>query len=224
MAGTGPVVMAGGWCAGALLRCSLALRPLGTRPTLPLLAQVCLDRHAPAYYTESTEEAAASTESFINYVRAKGMPRLQPAIIPRFLPTCTPQLLGLLGRLAEQHGVAVSSHISESYDEAAFSQQLETQGCSEAEVFDAAGLLRPQARWQRRGRAAAEGVSCCCCAVLLNERASECTSCFLAGVAWSHPSSAASPSSGPARRCLRTACCWAMPSWHCLQRGAPPLR
>lgn len=107
-----------------------------------------MDRHGgPDLYVESTEQAAASAEAFIRYVRAKQLPRLEPALTPRFLPTCTPVLLRALGELAVRYDVAVQSHIRESYDEVEFVGQLEEagQGASEAEMFDAAGLLTSKA-------------------------------------------------------------------------------
>ncbi|EFN55526.1 hypothetical protein CHLNCDRAFT_8558, partial [Chlorella variabilis] len=109
---------------------------------------VSMDRHGgPDLYVESTEQAAASAEAFIRYVRAKQLPRLEPALTPRFLPTCTPVLLRALGELAVRYDVAVQSHIRESYDEVEFVGQLEEagQGASEAEMFDAAGLLTSKA-------------------------------------------------------------------------------
>lgn len=103
-----------------------------------------MDRHGgPGGYVEGTDEAVAAAADFVRYVRAKGLPRLQPALTPRFLPTCTPRLLRALGDLAAAHDVVVQSHICESYDEAAFVASLEEAagGASEAELFDAAGLL-----------------------------------------------------------------------------------
>jgi guanine deaminase len=104
-----------------------------------------MDRNGgPGAYVETIEQALANAESFITYVRRKNLPRLQPALTPRFLPTCTPALLRGLGQLAATHAVLVQSHIRESYDEEAFVRQLEeAQGgaVSEAELFDAASLL-----------------------------------------------------------------------------------
>ena len=45
---------------------------------------------------------------------------MHPVVTPRFVPTCTPQLLQALGRLAAREGCRVQSHISESLDNQAF--------------------------------------------------------------------------------------------------------
>jgi len=65
---------------------------------------------------------------------------VSPVITPRFLPTCTKELLSGLGKLAAKHSVAVQSHLSESVDEVAFSASL-FPNLSDAQAFCAAGLL-----------------------------------------------------------------------------------
>lgn len=67
----------------------------------------CVDREAPPGCLESTEEAVAGTEALILYIRAKGLPRLQPLVMPRFIPTCTRGLLRALGDLTAKHDVNV---------------------------------------------------------------------------------------------------------------------
>ena len=49
---------------------------------------------------------------------------MHPVITPRFVPTCTPELLQGLGALAAQHRCHVQSHISESLDNQAFVAEL----------------------------------------------------------------------------------------------------
>ena len=100
-----------------------------------------MDRGAPPGYVESTEEALASAAAFDDYVRAKGSALLAAALTPRFVPTCTPELLGGLGALAGERGLRVQSHISESYDQVAAVEALHPGGGGDAALFDAAGLL-----------------------------------------------------------------------------------
>ena len=56
--------------------------------------------------------------------RALDSPLVQPVITPRFVPTCSPELLARLGALARQHNCHVQSHISESLDNDAFVAQV----------------------------------------------------------------------------------------------------
>lgn len=82
-----------------------------------------MDRHCPDYYLESTESALKDTEDFIAYTqrraRETAFPHLvQPVVTPRFVPTCSHELLSGLGKLAEKYDCMIQSHLSESIDEA----------------------------------------------------------------------------------------------------------
>lgn len=107
------------------------------------LGKPCMDRETPPGSLESTENAVADTEALIRYVRGKGLSRLEPLVMPRFIPTCTCPLLRALGQLAAEHSVNVHSHIHEAYDEEEFAAAVEGggQAVDEAAIFDEAGLL-----------------------------------------------------------------------------------
>jgi len=52
------------------------------------------------------------------FVQSKGCDRVLAAVVPRFIPTCSQQLLEGLGALAqEQGGLHIHTHISESRSE-----------------------------------------------------------------------------------------------------------
>jgi len=118
-----------------------------------VVGKVCMDRHGGKFddggedYEETTEAALAGTRECVEYVRqrqpgASGPARLvQPCVVPRFVPTCTPELLRGLGQLAAEAGDCwVQSHVSETPDQMAFVDSLHPgQRCTE--IFDAAGLL-----------------------------------------------------------------------------------
>ncbi|KAK9853899.1 hypothetical protein WJX84_011060 [Apatococcus fuscideae] len=110
------------------------------------IGKVCMDRHSAEGYQETTQEALAETEAFLQWIEELGDERIQAAITPRFVPTCTPELLAGLGQLAAKYDSAVQSHISESFDEVEFSQALhpEVDG-RDIELFERAGLLRNRA-------------------------------------------------------------------------------
>ncbi len=85
-----------------------------------LIGRVAMDNpdQCPAYYRDaSAGVAAAETRAFIEYVRS--MPGneaeiVRPVITPRFIPSCTDELLLSLGRLAGETGCHVQTHCSES--------------------------------------------------------------------------------------------------------------
>ena len=78
---------------------------------------ICCCRNSAEGYQESTEVALAETEAFLDWIRGLGDERIQAAVTPRFVPTCTPQLLAGLAQLAHKYDTAIQSHISESFDE-----------------------------------------------------------------------------------------------------------
>jgi len=66
---------------------------------------------------------------------------VQPAVTPRFAPTCSPQLLKGLGELVLQTGVRVQSHICEQKDEVEYTLSLFPDHVHCANIFDKNGLL-----------------------------------------------------------------------------------
>ena len=74
-------------------------------------------RQSPDGYTESTADSLADTKAFIKWVQQLGDDKIEAVVTPRFVPTCTPELLQGLGKLAADLNTPIQSHISESFDE-----------------------------------------------------------------------------------------------------------
>jgi guanine deaminase len=110
-----------------------------------LIGRVAMDNAAqcPAYYRDPSAALAESeTRSFIDYVRSipgneSGL--VLPAITPRFIPSCTDELLERLGRLTRETRCHVQTHCSESDWEHAF--VLERYGVTDTAALDRLGLL-----------------------------------------------------------------------------------
>jgi guanine deaminase len=98
-----------------------------------LLGQICLEYgqrafvgkvamdnpdQCPDFYCEPSASAGiAATEAFINGVKALPNNRsglVQPVVTPRFIPSCTDEMLHGLGSLASQYDCHVQTHCSES--------------------------------------------------------------------------------------------------------------
>lgn len=77
------------------------------------------------YLFEGVEGAAHQS----NTCRDLKSTLVEPVITPRFVPTCTPELLQGLGQIAAETGAPVQSHISESLDEVAFATHLHPEAC-----------------------------------------------------------------------------------------------
>jgi guanine deaminase len=68
-------------------------------------------------------------------------PLVMPVVTPRFVPTCTSQMMSELGRISRKYGLPVQSHLSESKGEIAWVAELHPECTSYAEVYKAYGLL-----------------------------------------------------------------------------------
>ena len=110
-----------------------------------LIGRVAMDDpgQCPAYYRDlDAGTAAAETRSFIGHVRS--MPGNEsglvlPVITPRFIPSCTDELLRGLGRLAQETGCHVQTHCSESDWAHAF--VLARYGVTDTTALERFGLL-----------------------------------------------------------------------------------
>jgi guanine deaminase len=92
------------------------------------IGKVCADQNSPDFYIETTDESVRNTEEFINYVHHMQKGRdivgtnalIHPVITPRFIPTCSINLLSQLGQLTKKYDVHVQSHIAETADQVTF--------------------------------------------------------------------------------------------------------
>src|SRR5699024_9785665 len=97
----------------------------------------------PAYYRDESATAALNeTENFIHEVanlnENQTIP-VTPVITPRFLPSCTDDVLAGQGKLASKYDLPIQSHCSESDWENGYA--LATHGKRDATVLDEFGLL-----------------------------------------------------------------------------------
>lgn len=110
-----------------------------------LIGRVAMDDpiQCPPYYRDASAAAAlADTSRFIDYVRrlpGNSAGRIQPVITPRFIPSCSDELLQSLGKLAQTTGCHVQTHCSESDWEHGF--VIDRCGVSDAAALARFGLL-----------------------------------------------------------------------------------
>lgn len=115
------------------------------RPQRALIGRVAMDdaSQCPDFYRDpSAMVAEAETRAFIAYVRS--MPGnqsglIKPVITPRFIPSCTDELLRRLGMLVRETGCHVQTHCSESDWEHDY--VLKRCGKSDTAALDSFGLL-----------------------------------------------------------------------------------
>jgi guanine deaminase len=109
-----------------------------------LIGRVAMDNpdQCPDFYRDrSAEIAERETREFITYVRSlRGSQGLiYPVITPRFIPSCTDNLLDRLGRLARETRCHVQTHCSESDWQHQY--VLDRYGRTDTAALDSFGLL-----------------------------------------------------------------------------------
>jgi guanine deaminase len=103
------------------------------------VGKVNMDQNSPPRLKEHTEASLTSTEEFIRNTLQSGS-LVKPIITPRFVPTCSPELLRGLGDLAEKYKLPVQSHLNENKGEIAWVNALHPNS-SYAQVYNEYGLF-----------------------------------------------------------------------------------
>lgn len=92
-------------------------------------------------YVETTTQSVEDTEEFVDHVQRLDDPLATPVITPRFVPTCTPELMRTLGDISDRETLPVQTHMSENKGEIAWVKELHPECSSYADVYDQHGLL-----------------------------------------------------------------------------------
>lgn len=107
------------------------------------VGKVNMDRNCPPFYIEPTEVSLSETVRFIEETQDR-WPLIKPIITPRFVPTCTAELMQGLGDISRKYGVPVQSHLSENTGENAWVKELHPDIKDYASVYDTYGLFGQQ--------------------------------------------------------------------------------
>ena len=103
------------------------------------VGKVNMDRNAPPYLCETTEESKQETLRWLE--ACKRFTLVKPILTPRFAPSCSPELLTFLGKLKAERDLPVQSHLSENIGEIALVGQLFPECPQYWEVYDKYGLF-----------------------------------------------------------------------------------
>lgn len=109
------------------------------------VGRVAMDDHSqcPDYYRdESTMQGLRDSETSIETIRqlsGNESERVKPIITPRFIPSCTDEMLEGLGDLARSYNCAIQTHCSESDWEHQY--VIDRTGLRDTEALDKFGLL-----------------------------------------------------------------------------------
>ena len=104
------------------------------------VGKVNMDRNGlPGKLQETTEESVRET---LRWLDACHFEHIKPIITPRFTPSCTNGLMTQLGKLANERGLYVQSHLSESTNEIAWVKELHPECSQYWETYDKYGLWK----------------------------------------------------------------------------------
>ena len=105
-----------------------------------LVGKVAMNRNCPEGLSESVEDMLQGNEALIEEFN-KPDALVRPIITPRFIPSCTPEMLRACGRLAAKYLLPVQSHLSENKDEIAWVKTLEPDSTCYGDAYDRYGLF-----------------------------------------------------------------------------------
>ena len=112
-----------------------------------LVGKVAMNRNCPDTLCEDVDAAVAGYEQLIaeftqtSNLNPQTSNLVRPIITPRFVPSCTPELLKACGELAKKYQLPVQSHLSENVSEIAWVAELEPDSESYGDAYNHYGLF-----------------------------------------------------------------------------------
>lgn len=125
-------------CLVSSLILAEAMQSAGIRAFIGKLSMDTSSR--PTYVEASTEASLSSAKSFVDrcrHIMAQMPPhqrRIEPVLTPRFVPTCSDELLGGLGDLSRLESLRVQSHLAEAHDQVEWVRS--ERGAEDIDIFD----------------------------------------------------------------------------------------
>lgn len=104
------------------------------------VGKVNMDRNAPDNIIQTAEDSLRETEEILKECADK-YEGVKPIITPRFVPTCSKELLMGLGKLAKKYNAPVQSHLCENFGEIEFVRELHPECENYASVYNDTGLF-----------------------------------------------------------------------------------
>ncbi len=106
-----------------------------------MVGKVNMDRNCPDTLGEGSAEASdRHTRDWLRRIQGR-YERTTPILTPRFIPSCTDDLMERLGRIQKETGLPVQSHLSENPGEIAWVQELCPFSKFYGDAYDAFGLF-----------------------------------------------------------------------------------
>ena len=105
-----------------------------------MVGKVAMNRNCPPELSETVEDMIEGNEALIaEFYNPDALVR--PIITPRFVPSCTPEMLQACGNLAAKYQMPVQSHLSENISEIELVQNLEKESSNYGDAYNRYGLF-----------------------------------------------------------------------------------
>ena len=104
------------------------------------VGKVNMDRNCLDYLVEGTEKSIGDTESWVHSTLNR-FEHTKPILTPRFLPTCSDELMRALRRIQEKYSLPIQSHISENPTEIELVKALYPKAAFYGDAYDSFGLF-----------------------------------------------------------------------------------
>lgn len=105
-----------------------------------LVGKVCMNRNSPESLTESVEDAVRGMEMLAETYKDREA-LVRPIVTPRFIPSCTPEMLRACGEMARRYQLPVQSHLSENLSEIQLVRELEPESDGYGDAYRRYGLF-----------------------------------------------------------------------------------
>ena len=113
---------------------------------LTYVGKVNMDRNSPnELCEESAEKSAEDAVRWINDTTDK-LQNTYPILTPRFIPSCTDELMIKLGEIQREYNLPVQSHLSENKDEIKWVHELCPNSKNYGDAYDSFGLFGKNAK------------------------------------------------------------------------------
>lgn len=106
-----------------------------------MVGKVNMDRQSPDYLCEeSATVAARDTEMFLENTVGR-FENTKPILTPRFVPSCSDELMAKLSEIRKKYDVPVQSHLSENKSEIELVKKLNSKSKFYGDAYDMFGLF-----------------------------------------------------------------------------------
>ena len=104
------------------------------------VGKVNMDRNAPEFLTEDTEKSKEDTIDWLEETKDR-YENIKPILTPRFIPSCTNNLMAEINKINDKYNIPVQSHLSENPSEIEWVAELHPDTNNYAQAYDKYNLF-----------------------------------------------------------------------------------